>query len=79
MTININGELKWLWSLIDNDSRFPLASQIHKQREVKTLEKYFAEAKERARSMLIAVVHDGLRSYDEAFNKEFFTLANPRV
>jgi len=64
---------------MDNDTRFLLTSQIHKQREVKDVREVFTEAKERAKSMPIAVVHDGLRSYDEAFNKEFFTLANPRV
>lgn len=79
MTVNVNGELKWLWNLMDNDTRFLLASQIHKQRGVKDVREIFAEAKEKTKSMPIAVVHDGLRSYDEAFNKEFFTLANPRV
>jgi transposase-like protein len=79
MTVNVNGELKWLWNLMDNDTRFLLASQIHKQRGVKDVKEVFAEAKEKTKSMPIAVVHDGLRSYDEAFNKEFFTLANPRV
>jgi hypothetical protein len=26
-----------------------------------------------------AIIHDGLHSYDEAFQKEYFTLRNPRV
>ena len=77
--ININGDLKWLWNLMDNDTRFLLACQVHKHREVKDVREVFREAKERAKTMPLAVVHDGLRSYDKAFNKEFFTLANPRV
>ncbi len=26
-----------------------------------------------------AIIHDGLRTYDEAFQKEYFSLKNPRV
>jgi len=29
--------------------------------------------------MPIAVLHDGLQSYDEAFRKEYYTLKGPRV
>ncbi len=69
----------WLWNLMDNDTRFLLASQIHKRREVNDARSVFAEAKERTKTSPVAVVHDGLHSYNDAFNKEFYTLAGPRV
>jgi len=39
----------------------------------------FQEAKEITGIKPKAIVHDGLPSYNEAFQKEYFTMKNPRV
>jgi transposase-like protein len=74
------GNYDWLWNLMDHQTRFLLASQVTKQREVKDAREVFHEAKEVANGQIPDfVVTDKLRSYDDAFNKEFFTLRNPRT
>lgn len=81
MTVNLkeNKQMDWLWNLMDNDTRFLLASQLSKKREIKDARDVFAEAKALAKVMPSFVVTDGLRAYQNAFNKEFFTLRNPRT
>ncbi len=79
MTVNINGEYKWLWNLMDSDTRFLLAMQISKKREAKDARKVFQEAKEKAQIKPVAVITDDLRAYEDAVKKEFFTLRNPRT
>ncbi len=69
----------WLWNLMDRETRFLLASQIHKKREVADARLVFAEGKAIARTTPLAVVHDGLTSYDDAFNKEFYRNRKPQV
>ncbi|MEM2912409.1 MAG: IS6 family transposase [Candidatus Bathyarchaeia archaeon] len=81
MTISLkeNKQMDWLWNLMDNDTRFLLASQLSQKREIEDAREVFAEAKALAKTMPSFVVTDGLRAYQDAFNKEFFTLRNPRT
>jgi transposase-like protein len=79
MAVNIKGQFMWLWNLIDHDTRFLLASQISSKREIEDARRVFAEAKALAKVKPAFVVTDGLRAYQDAFNKEFFTLKNPRT
>jgi transposase-like protein len=81
MTLKLkeNKEMDWLWNLMDNDTRFLLASQLSQKREIEDARGVFAEAKALAKVMPSFVVTDGLRAYQGAFNKEFFTLRNPKT
>jgi transposase-like protein len=81
MTVSLkeNKQMDWLWNLMDNDTRFLLASQLSQKREIKDAREVFAEAKALAKVQPAFVVTDGLRAYQDAFNKEFFTLRNPRT
>jgi transposase-like protein len=79
MAVNVKGKYRWLWNLMDNDTRFILAMQMSKSREIPDARKVFAEAKALAKSKPEFIVTDGLRAYEDAFNKEFFTLRNPRT
>jgi transposase-like protein len=69
----------WLWNLMDRETRFLLASQIHKKREITDARGVFAEGKAITRTTPLAVIHDGLTAYDDAFNKEFYRNCKPRV
>jgi putative transposase len=73
------GHYQWLWNLMDNTTRFWICAKISQKREVADARAVFQEAKKVAPKKPIALVHDGLRSYDEAFQKEFFTMKNPRT
>ncbi len=72
------GHYQWLWNYLDESSRFWVSSMVSQRREVSDARKVFADAKTKS-DKTYAVIHDGLPSYNEAFQKEFFTLKNPRV
>jgi transposase-like protein/predicted nucleic acid-binding Zn finger protein len=78
MTLNIKDldnheNLRWAWNVIDNESRFWLASQITEKREIADARKVLAQASSISQTRPMAVVTDGLRAYQEAITKEFFS------
>jgi transposase-like protein len=84
MTLNIRNldnheNLRWVWNVIDNESRFWLATQISEKRELADARSILAQASCNANMRPIAVVTDGLQSYPQAVTKEFFTLKGPRT
>jgi putative transposase len=70
---------RWTWNVIDNQSRYWLATQITEKREVADARQVLAQASSISQMRPIAVVTDGLRSYQDAITKEFFTLKAPRT
>jgi putative transposase len=74
-----HGEWKWVWSVLDRESRFWLAEHISTERTVSDAREPFRKAKEVAGKKPETVITDGLHAYKQAFNKEFFTLRNPRT
>lgn len=80
MKVKFGGNWKWLWNVMDKDTRYILASNITEKREVNDARQVFALAKEMAKGQRPErVVSDGLPAYKQAFNKEFFTLKSPRT
>jgi len=79
MKVNVNGRLDWLWNLMDDDTRFWVSSLISQRREVADARATFQDAKQKLKAMPIAVTHDGLQSYGEAFKNEFYTQTTPRT
>jgi putative transposase len=84
MTVNIRNldnheNLRWAWNVIDNQSRYWLATQVTEKREVADARKVLAQASNIASSRPAVVVTDGLRSYHEAIKKEFFVQKAPRT
>ena len=72
-------KLRWIWNVMDNESRFWLASQITEKRETVDARNVLAEARNTAKIRPMAIVTDGLRSYQHAITKEFFTMKGPRT
>jgi transposase-like protein len=84
MTLNIkdldnHDSLRWAWNVIDNESRFWLASQITEKREIADARKVLAQASTLSKTRPMAIVTDGLRAYQDAIPKEFFTMKGPRT
>lgn len=80
MTLNIDGQMKWLWNCMDHNTRFLLASQISTKREIADAQRVFATAKAvSGEEKPVYVITDGLQSYTKAFKKEFYTMKAPRV
>jgi putative transposase len=84
MTLNIkdldnHDSLRWAWNVIDSQSRFWLASQITEKREIADARKVLAQASTLSKTRPMAIVTDGLRAYQDAIPKEFFTMKGPRT
>jgi len=86
MTVNIrktqaskNDRFEWLWNLMDHETRFLIASQITKRREVEDARQVFQKAKATvAYQTPDFVVTDKLHAYNRAFKREFYTNTAPR-
>lgn len=72
-------KLRWMWNVIDNESRFWLASKITEKRQTVDARNVLAEARNLAKIKPLAVVTDGLRAYQHAITKEFRTMKAPRT
>jgi transposase-like protein len=70
---------RWAWNVIDNRSRYWLATQITEKREIVDARKVLAQASSLSQMKPMAVVTDGLRAYQDAISKEFYTMKAPRT
>jgi transposase-like protein len=68
---NGKGHYSWLWNMMDNTTRFWISSKVSQRREVEDARSSFQDAKTRS-PMPVALVHDGLQSYNEAYFKEYY-------
>lgn len=68
----------WLWNLMDSTTRFWICSRLSQRRDIQAGVALLKEMKNRA-PLPKAFVHDGLHLYDEVYQKELFTLQNPRI
>jgi len=73
-----NGHYQWLWNLMDNTTRFWICSKISQTKTVSDARAVFQDAKAKS-PIPLAIVHDGMGSYDEAYRKEYWTLGGKRV
>lgn len=72
------GHYQWLWNMMDNTTRFWISSKVSQRREVEDARAVFQDAKRKTPTPL-AIVHDGLPSYNEAYWKEYYTMEGKRV
>jgi transposase-like protein len=74
MMVNIGGSWEYLWNVMDEKTRFQLASVVSTERRVRDARIVFQRAKQNAGGRKPKfIVTDGLPSYRHAINKEFTT------
>jgi putative transposase len=73
------GHFAWLWNLMDATTRYWICARISQKREIADARSVVQQAKDRSKMKPKAVIHDGLRAYDKALDKEFFTMRQPRT
>ena len=61
----------WLWSIIDPKTRFLIATEVSKKREISDARKIIASGKKLVKTNPNYVLTDSLNSYQEAIRKEF--------
>jgi transposase-like protein len=74
MMIQIDGNWHYLWNVIDEFTRFHLASVISKERKIEDAKNVFKAAKKRSHGdKPRCIITDGLQTYKKAIRKEFKT------
>lgn len=74
MMVNINGSWEYLWNVMDERTRFQLASVVSTERRVRDARMVFKRAKQNCGGRKPKyIVTDGLQSYKRAIRKEFIT------
>ncbi len=80
MMIKVNGDWFYLWNIMDEFTRFHLASVISKERATKDARMAFQTAKKRSHGdKPRCVITDGLQSYNKAIKKEFHTVKKETI
>ncbi|MGI0010547.1 MAG: DDE-type integrase/transposase/recombinase [Nitrosopumilaceae archaeon] len=64
--------------MMDNTTRFWITSKVSQRREIEDARAVFQDAKSKTHTP-IAIIHDGLKAYDKAFYKEYYTMKNPHT
>ena len=71
--IFIKGKQYWFWDIIDEGTRFLIASHLSRTRTISDATKLFYMAKLRSQTKPKLVLTDKLRAYHKAFNKVFYS------
>ncbi len=70
----------WMWNLMDNETRFLIASEITKHRDLADARKVLASAKDVAKGQRPDfIITDKLPAYRRAIKKEFYTNTAPQT
>lgn len=77
----IDGEnYSWAWNLLDHETRFLIASEITKHRNIEDARKVLRKAKDVAKEQAPDfLVTDRLQAYKQAITTEFYTQTKPRT
>jgi transposase-like protein len=79
MKLKQSGKWRWLWSVLDRETRYWLCSHISKDRAISDAREPLRKAREVAGKKPSVIISDGLQSYQQAVRSEYFTLRNPRT
>ena len=77
--IKIRGNPKYLFALMDDQTRFWIAQQVADTKYTSNIRPLFARAKEMTGKRPNTMITDGAANFHDAFNKEFWTRENPRT
>ncbi len=78
--MQIDGDWFYLWNVIDEFTRFHLASVISKERKIEDARKVLKIAKRKSHGdKPRCIVTDGLQSYKRAIKKEFHTVKKETI
>ena len=69
----VEGDMKYLFAIMDEDTRFWIAQQVADTKYTADVRPLFAEAKEKAEKIPLTLTTDGGQHFVPAFKKEFLT------
>ncbi len=77
--LKIKGNKKWLFALMDDETRFWIAQEISDSKYRHDARKLFQLGKEKTGKKPMTLITDGLPAYHDAYKKEFWTMKNPKT
>ena len=79
MYLKISGNLKYLYAIMDDETRFWIAQQVAHTKYTEDVRPLFKDAKEIAGKKPMTLISDGARNFEEACRREYFTMAMPKT
>jgi putative transposase len=76
--VKFKGDLKYLFCLMDDETRYWIAQEVADGKHTHDARQVFHEARVIADKRPETLITDGLQSYKDAFNKEFYTNCKPQ-
>lgn len=77
--VKISGNMKYLYALMDDETRFWIAQQVADTKYMQDVRPLFKEGKEVAGKKPMTLISDGAQNFHNAYMKEYFTHATPRT
>lgn len=77
--VKISGELKYVFAMMDDETRFWIAQEVADRKEGHNARGLLQKAKQITGTKPKVFITDGLKSYHDAYNKEFYTTKKPRT
>jgi putative transposase len=76
--VKIKGNMKYVFALMDDETRYWIAQEVAGSKFKHDAANLFHMGKEITGKIPGVLITDGLASYHEAFNREFYTNSNPK-
>jgi transposase-like protein len=77
--VKIKGDMKYLFALMDDETRFWIAQEVAESKYKHDARKLFQLGVKATGKKPMTIITDGLPAYHDAFNKEFWTMKKPRA
>lgn len=77
--VKIKGNMKYLFALMDDETRFWIAQEVAESKYKHNARTLFQLGVKATGKKPTTLITDGLPAYHDAFNKEFWTMRNPRA
>jgi transposase-like protein len=77
--VKIKGDMKYLFALMDDETRFWIAQEVAESKYKHDARKLFQLGMKVTRKKPMTIITDGLSAYHQAYKTEFWTLKNPRT
>jgi transposase-like protein len=77
--MKIKGDMKYVFAIMDDETRYWIAQEVAETKYKYDARKLFQMAKKVTDKKPETLITDGLRSYHQAYMREFWTLRNPRI
>ena len=77
--VKVKGDMKYVFAIMDDETRYWIAQEVAESKYKHDARKLFQMAKRVIGKKPETLITDGLKSYHQAYKKEFWTLRNPRT